>query len=179
MKKGKNDLYAGSWRRTARWMRRSSAPLVAGLVALGVGVEAMGADPNWMAVPTYVTADLKAGFLPDPWTQSLQAGGGDRVDSQLGPGCIGYIHGAAPDVDLNYEPGSASLYIHATSHADTTLVVNAPDGRWYCNDDFIGLDPMVVFQRPQRGNYNIWVGVHGSSSMQSATLKITELNPAN
>ncbi|MCE8014850.1 peptidase S1 [Halomonas sp. MCCC 1A17488] len=136
-------------------------------------------EPDWTAEPSYGSHHLSAGFTPDPWVQSLQAGGSTPVSAKLGPNCTGYIMASAPDIDLHYTAGSMPLYITVTSSADTTLVVNAPDGRWYCNDDFSGLDPVVMFQNPPSGMYNVWVGVHGSDQMQPATLKITELNPAN
>lgn len=131
---------------------------------------------NWQARPTYETATLRAGFTPDPWSRQLQAGGPNQATS-AGSGCSGYVNASAPDFDLNYTAGSLSLYIYATSDADTTIVVNAPDGRYYCNDDFMGLNPGVVFSSPQSGNYNIWVGVYGSGTTTPAQVKITELNP--
>ncbi|AXY42182.1 peptidase S1 [Halomonas sp. JS92-SW72] len=134
-------------------------------------------QPDWRAAPLYDTVTLAAGFVPDPWERQLQAGGGDEVGHELGPGCTGYINASAPDVDLNYQAANSPLYIHVVSDSDTTLVVNGPDGRWYCNDDFSGLDPALIFQNPLSGYYNIWVGVHGSSELRAATLRITELNP--
>ena len=134
-------------------------------------------EPDWTGDPSYGSQHLSAGFTPDPWTLHLQAGGSNSVSGNLGPGCTGYIMASSPDLDLYYTAGSMPLYIGVESHADTTLVISAPDGRWYCNDDFIGLNPLVLFQNPASGLYNIWVGVHGSNQLQSATLKITELNP--
>lgn len=136
-----------------------------------------GTQPNWRATPTFTTVNLSAGFTPDPWSYRLQAGGSDRIDANLGSGCVGFIHAGAPDVDLNYTSGSLSLYIRSDSSTDTTLAVLDPDGNWHCNDDSIGLDPVVSFQRPRSGNYNIWIGVHGSATTADATLQITEINP--
>lgn len=153
----------------------AGAALVCG-AALSFG-PALAEEPNWAGEPSYGSHHLSAGFTPDPWVQSLQAGGASQVNGALGPNCTGYIMASAPDIDLHYSAGSMPLYITVESSADTTLVINAPDGRWYCNDDFIGLNPLVIFQNPASGMYNIWVGVHGSSELQSATLKITELNP--
>ena len=36
---------------------------------------------------------------------------------------------------LNYRAGSYPLIISVASRSDTTLVVNGPDGSWYCDDD--------------------------------------------
>lgn len=155
----------------------SGALFVLGL-AMTFGT-AQAQAPDWTADPSYGSHHLAAGFTPDPWVQSLQAGGSTEVNGKLGPNCTGFIMASAPDIDLHYTAGSMPLYITAESNADTTLVINAPDGRWYCNDDFIGLNPLVMFQNPTSGMYNIWVGVHGNDEMQPATLKITELNPTN
>lgn len=151
----------------------------AGLLLAGmVAASSVQAQPNWAETPVYGTANLESGFTPDPWTQDLQAGGGGEASDNLASGCRGFINFSAPDVDLNYESGNFSLYIYADSDSDTTLVVNAPDGSWHCDDDSgDGLNPMVTFRKPQRGNYNIWVGVYSNAELQPATLNISELDP--
>ena len=54
--------------------------------------------------------------------------------------------------------------------------MNAPDGRWYCNDDANGLNPQVWWSNPMSGQYDIWIGTYGSGSgMASSTLTISEL----
>jgi len=156
-------------------LKRTLATVAAAAGALVAGTTS--AEPNWAAMPTYSTVDLIAGFLPDPWRLSLQAGGADKVSRRLGNGCTGYINEAAPDVDLNYTAGTGPLYIHASSSADTTLVILDPEGEWHCSDDAFGHDPIVVFDDPLDGNYNIWVGVHGRSGTAAAELWITEIDP--
>ena len=157
---------------------KSSVTCVAVVLATTFAMAA-SAQPNWQAVPTYTTVELRAGFTPDPWTLNLQAGGSDNIGASVGGECIGYINASAPDVDLNYDRGSGilSLYIHAQSNTDTTMVVLDPQGNWHCNDDTIGLNPMVAFQSPSSGNYNIWLGVLGSASTAPATLLISEIDP--
>ncbi|GKW50308.1 hypothetical protein [Halomonas sp. NCCP-2165] len=155
------------------WM---GALVGAGLMLAGVS-GAQANDLNWQATPTYGSISLSSGFMPDPQQVNLSAGGSTQVTSSLGSGCAGYVHGGAPDVDLYYDAGSLPLHIYVESQTDTTLVINAPDGRWYCNDDAIGLDPMVSFPKAQSGMYNIWVGVWGSSDLRNATLNFTEITP--
>lgn len=153
---------------------------IAGIHAVAASMliaEAAHAEPKWWATPTYSTIDLTAGFLPDPWRQSLRAGGPDRVPHSLGYACTGYINDTAPDVDLNYTAGSSPLYIRVSAAADTTLVVLDPAGEWHCSDDVIGFDPIVAFDAPLDGNYNIWVGMHGESSVAPAELRISEIDP--
>ena len=97
---------------------------------------------DYSADPTYGTVNLSSGFPEDPYGVSLSSGG-SRDASNLGGNCTGYIANA-PDVRLNYDAGNLPLYIYAGSSADTTLVINAPDGSWYCDDDSRGaLDPSM------------------------------------
>jgi len=80
-------------------------------------------------------------------------------------------------VRLNYNAGSYPLIISVRSNADTTLVVNGPDGSWYCDDDGgnQGLNPSIRFNGPSSGRYEIWVGTYGNSSLQPAELHISEV----
>ena len=158
-------------------LKKTALALAAVATFIAVSTQVVAQEPNWRASPTYTTVNLRAGFEPDPWTINIEAGGSMQTPSHLGYDCTGYIHGEAPDVDLNYTAGSYNLYIHVVSPSDTTLVINAPDGRWYCNDDTIGLNPMVMFSNPRSGNYNIWVGTYSSGRLEPATLLITEIDP--
>lgn len=115
---------------------------------------------------------LTAGFTPDPYRVQMTAGG--SVNGASLPGsCLGYIS-EAPDFEVSYDGGSLPLVFRTLSSSDTTLIINGPDGRWYCDDDSYGdLDAEVRFNRPQSGVYDIWVGtVDGGTA--SATLLITE-----
>ncbi len=130
---------------------------------------------NFNLPPTFGTVNLQAGFMPDPHRTALQAGGPIRATSALGRDCTGNI-AEAPDVRLNYSAGGFPLYIFARSSADTTLVVNLPDGSWICNDDFDGLNPGIVLNRPPSGQYDIWVGTWGGG-IAPAELGISEIPP--
>ena len=130
------------------------------------------ASPNLGASPTYGSRFLSAGFLPDPLAIGLQAGGPDDAGAVAG-GCNGSINFTAPDVNISYTAGGTPLSVYAESGSDTTLVVNAPDGRWYCNDDTDGLNPRVTFPNPMSGTYNVWVGTFGGGTA-SATLYVSE-----
>lgn len=146
------------------------AAAVAALAVLPASAQNVNAQPN------YGTISLRTGFTPDPQVIALSSGGEINAES-ISPDCRGYISNA-PDVRLNFSGGSSlPLIISVASRADTTLVVNAPDGRWYCDDDtgVNGLNPMVRFNRPLSGRYEIWVGTYGNSSLQPANLHISEL----
>lgn len=133
------------------------------------------AAQNMNARPNYGTMNLSAGFRDDPRVVSLRAGG-DIAASRISPRCRGFIT-SAPDVRLNYDAGSLPLIISVDARSDTTLVVNGPDGRWYCDDDggVNGLNPSVRFNRPMSGRYEIWVGTYAAGATRPARLHVSEL----
>ncbi len=146
--------------------------LAAAVCASASAIPAIAQDTG--ADPTYDTVRLSGGFTPDPYTIPIMSGGLTDA-SELGNGCRGYI-ATRPDVRLHFEPGSLPLYISATSEADTTIVINAPDGRWYCDDDSgDGLDPAFSFENPMGGRYEIWVGTYGEVENYEAEIHISEL----
>lgn len=132
---------------------------------------------NYRLNPTFGTVNLNSGFLPDPYTTSLQAGGSIAA-SNVGSNCRGYV-ADAPDYRLYYQSGRFPLHIFAQSGADTTLVINDPSGRWFCDDDGYGsLNPLVSFSNPASGQYDIWVGTYSQGSgFPQTTLSISELDP--
>ena len=125
--------------------------------------------------PNYGTINLSAGFNNDPRVIALRAGG-DIAAQRAGSGCSGFITNA-PDVRLNYQAGSLPLIISVASESDTTLVVNAPDGSFYCDDDggVNGLNPLFRINRPRSGRYEIWVGSYRAGSNDRARLNISEV----
>lgn len=152
-------------------MKLLSAALLA-TCSLATATSAAAQDLS--AQPTYATVNLSSGFPNDPYSVSVSSGG--SIDaSGIGTPCTGFIANA-PDVRLNYQAGSLPLYIYATSDSDTTLIVNAPDGQWYCDDDSNGgLNPQVTFLKPQSGQYDIWIGTYASADFHPANLLISEV----
>ena len=143
------------------------------LLAAAVPASAPAQDIN--GTPNYGTVTLRTGFTPDPRVVRVQSGG--TLDaSRVAANCAGFVT-AAPDVRLVYEAGSLPLIISVASGSDTTLVVNGPDGRWYCDDDggVNGLNPAIRFAHPASGRYEIWVGTYGRAALQDARLNISEL----
>jgi hypothetical protein len=121
--------------------------------------------------PTFGSATLRAGFLPDPFVKQLVAGG--PIETRLG-GVHAWIANA-PDFKLYYTAGRFPLTVHAESAADTTLLINRPDGTWIADDDSGGnLNPLIRFAQPQSGRYDIYVGTFNRATAR-ATLFITEL----
>lgn len=131
--------------------------------------------------PAFGVEKLPFGFTPDPFVLEMLAGGDVDAFDALGGDCLGYI-AEAPDFRILYTAGDAPLVIAATTDAgiDTTLVIAAPDGSWYCGDDTgASLDPQVIFEAPQSGQYDIWVGTFSEivDDFPEATLTISEIAP--
>lgn len=148
-------------------------------LGLTIGLAASGSAQDISAEPISETVELGSGFTPDPVIVEVISGGAidasDRVTD-----CSGYI-ASAPDVRLNYTADETAstlpLYIYAKSEGDTTLLINAPDGNWYCNDDSSsGNNPLVVFGPAMTGSYEIWVGSFDEDEYHDATLEISELD---
>lgn len=128
---------------------------------------------NFALNPTYGTNNLVARQTPVEVVQNLESGGNINA-AALGSPCAGFIANA-PDYRVNYSPGAHSLTFSVTSSYDTTLVVNGPDNRWYCDDDGgAGNNPMVRFDAPSAGQYDVWVGTYGESRLRPAQLRVTE-----
>lgn len=156
-------------------MKFSKAIVAAATLALlGSGAPLLAQDIS--GDPNFGSLSLTSGFMPDPQVVSVQSGG--EIDAQtIDQSCRGFISDA-PDFRLFYTAGSLPLIISVASDADTTLVVNAPDGRWYCDDDggVNGLNPSIRFDEPDSGRYEIWIGTYGSTANARASLHISEVS---
>jgi hypothetical protein len=159
--------------------------LSAALAAAPALAKGNSSGPNWEAQPLYTTLEIEPEFENDPRTVELEAGG-ERTIEGMGADCSGFVNWDAPDVDINYannkEPGDPAgtekLHIYVKADKDTTLLIYTPDRKWVCGDDIseANLNPLVTFDKPQAGNYNIWVGTYESGETQKATLYISELD---
>lgn len=113
---------------------------------------------------------LSAGFLPDPVTFDTYSGGPNDARN-IGGSCVGAVAVNA-DVTLYFDSAGGPLNIGIVSGSDTSLIIMAPDGRWYCDDDSYGLNPALEWGSAPSGRYEIWAGAVGEPA--SATIVITE-----
>jgi len=152
------------------------------LTSLTLGCTSGALAQNVGGTPLFGDVTLSAGFSPDPHVVAVSAGGGDSA-ADHGSACTGYIAADQPDYRLNYASGAYQLGAFVRATVDTTLIINAPDGSWHCNDDFAQLDassPGIVFASPLSGQYDIWVGTYSSDDGGTqATLVLTELDEAS
>jgi hypothetical protein len=142
----------------------------AAAVVLAAGAHAQ----DFTASPTYGSVNLNAGFTPDPFNVNITSGGSISA-SNVSSSCRGWVANA-PDYSVNYNAGGFDLTIGATSSSDTTLLVNGPNGEWYCDDDSgAGLNPLVQLNNPRSGRYDVWIGSYSSGDYAATVLSISEL----
>ena len=74
--------------------------------------------------------------------------------------CAGFI-GEESDFSFDLEAEGDRLRVYFEAQADSTLVVQLPDGTYLCNDDAVtgdNLNPLVEIPAPSSGRYNVFVG---------------------
>ena len=156
-------------------MNRTMGLAGAAIVALVCATGAAQACPDWQLDPPFGAVNLSAGFLPDPYQRSVTAGGAYNLQN-CGFSSAGYV-ARAPDFDLYYDAANGvPLTFYVESSFDTILLINAPDGSWYFDDDSHGnFDPAIYFDQPMTGLYDVWIGAYSRGSGLRARLFVTEL----
>ncbi|MDX2161940.1 MAG: SH3 domain-containing protein [bacterium] len=129
---------------------------------------------NFGLPPVFGSTALTSGFVPDPFTVAITAGGPANV-SYLGGGCTGNTT-SAPSFSVTYTPGAFPLLrFYFVGSGDTTMTINAPNGSYFCNDDSFGtFSPTIDFNSPTSGRYDIWIGTFSAGASISGTLNVTE-----
>ena len=147
-----------------------------------VGVSAAYAqselDPD--GTPSYGGRSLGPGLTPDPQVVTVLSGGPlDAAALDLGTDCNGFINDV-PDYRLTWAGQTPMLRLFFISEGDTTLVIRTPNGKYACNYDFDGLNPLVQLSSPDDGVYDIWVGSYDEGYLPGY-LMISELesSPSN
>lgn len=124
--------------------------------------------------PTYGSTALTTGFSPDPYQVIVTSGG--PVNISYLSGCVGFA-AVNPDFQVTFTAGGSSLLrFYYTSTADTTMVVRAPNGSFFCVDDsFSTANPTIDFGAPASGTYSVWVANYVDGVGATGTLAITEV----
>ena len=164
---GTYDIWVGTYSDGA------NSPATLFVTEIGDGGTVANGTLDWALPPVFGEVDLLAGFLPDPHSVELTAGGNIQATS-ADPSCVGMVT-AAPSYRLYYEAGTFPLYVWVNADADTTLVISDPSGNWICDDDggAVFLSPALGWGNPPSGQYDIWVGTYGGA-VAPATLNISE-----
>jgi hypothetical protein len=155
------------------WTWATAAAAALALIAAPAHAQSL----NTNASGTFGQVSLDSGFTPDPYSVTVAAGGpvdATRADED----CNASYLPSRPSFSLRYDNGDfPTLFIGATSEADTTIAVRAPNGQWFCDDDSGGdLNPLVSIEAPRSGRYQIYVGrffVEGETA--PAMLHISEV----
>jgi hypothetical protein len=108
---------------------------------------------------------LAAGFMPDPQTRTGTVMGTvdvSAVPNLYGGTCRGWVQ-PNPGHVMNLTTAFTYLRVHVTSTTDTTLIIQDPNGGFWCNDDADMLNPLI--EGPWNpGLWRIWVGVYSVST---------------
>ena len=127
--------------------------------------------------PRYGSHALAPGFSPAPATFNALSGGDIAVKSlNLGDNCLGYA-ASDPDFVIELTAEFARITFLNASEADTTLIINLPNGSWACNDDTNGLNPALVFHNAPAGGYRVWIGSYAAEANDESALYISEAGP--
>jgi hypothetical protein len=138
-------------------------------------VEAQSGCPDFSQSARLGSTSLDAGFLPDPYRNTVTSGGSTnaRNCSRLPSSCVGYVTNA-PDFSVRWDGRGGMLRFYYIGEGDPTLIVNDSSGRWHCNDDSNGgLNPTITLNSAGDGRYDIWVGNY-AGDYDDGTLYITE-----
>ena len=120
------------------------------------------------------TVALSTGFMPDPHVVTGRSGGGQPAESVISSTCRGHIT-PQPDHQFVAQTGFSFLRIMASSAGDTTLIIQAPDGSFLCDDDSgSNLNPRVEGSFAP-GTYNVWIGSFGQGEYHDYRLGFTEM----
>lgn len=145
---------------------------------VGLGLSLTATAEEWVS-----ELELRAGFVPDPYSTLVTAGG--AIDALgFGADCAGFINPQSPALVFDYDAINqySKLGFFVDSVIDTTLVVVAPDGQVHCNDDSVHLanaNPGLELGAAISGQYRVMVGSYESEQAGNpATLVITEYGPA-
>jgi heat shock protein HslJ len=111
-----------------------------------------------------------------PYTQQFTAGGEIGAFNLEQPNelCTGFIS-AAPTFRFDWTEPADQLVMFFESNVDTTLQVLAPDGNYYCDDDFQGSENINPWLKlaAANGTYHVWVGSFSLDTQAAGTLTIT------
>lgn len=103
---------------------------------------------------------LRVGRTPVSGTARVTPEGRNPV---VGPSCSGFIAATATATVEMRGAGPFGITATAEDGTDLVLVVQTPDGNWFCSDDADGLNPGIQFGTAENtavaaGTYRAWVG---------------------
>jgi hypothetical protein len=159
----------------------SSGRQTATLYVSEIGFAGVDNAVDVSGTPHHGSYRLRTGFAPNPFAMGVRAGGSVSADIALQAGHTiveGFCHGfmtREPTMRLTWSGNGEPLFLSAASDVDTLLLVNAPDGGWWCDDDSAGnLDPGLVIDDARNGVYDIYVATFSPGETATATVYVSE-----
>lgn len=139
-----------------------------------------GATPAIAQTANFGSLSLTPGFELDESSLNGYTGGSYSFSAltnrdQQGNSCLGYGD-SQPDYIFTLEQDFTALQLVVDSGgADTTLVIQGPEGFWCGNDiDDFNPDANVLSEDLKAGTYSVWVGTMTPGDRQNYTLTISE-----
>ena len=149
----------------------------AGLTTELINTERTSMDA--FAEARYGTLFVQAGHKPGGHRAAGMAGGPINVAEVIN-GCRGWVS-TRPDYRIRWTGQAESLGFQfeasesAAGNNDTTLTVRTPDGQVFCDDDSAGgMDPMIIINDPNAGDYAVWAGTHVESALIAGELMVLD-----
>lgn len=146
-------------------------------IALGC---VLSATPALAETANFGSRSLAPGFSLEDGSVTGFTGGSYSFSAlanrdEQGNSCLGYGD-SQPDYILTLEQDFAALQLVVDSGgADTTLVIEGPEGFWCGNDiDDFNPDAQIIGENVKAGSYSVWVGTMNAGDRQNYTLTISE-----
>ncbi len=148
-------------------------------LALALGC-ILSATPAMAETANFGSRSLTPGFGLEDSNVTGYTGGSYSFSAlanrdQQGNSCLGYGD-SQPDYILTLEKDFTALQLIVDSGgADTTLVIEGPEGFWCGNDiDDYNPDARIIGENVKAGSYSVWVGTMNPGDRQNYTLTISE-----
>jgi hypothetical protein len=130
------------------------------------------------APPPVVGGGINVGpGMPDPAMASGRFGGPISASS-LSSSCRGNISGA-PNHVVNVTGYMPVIRFVVNGDADTTLIVQFPDGRFSCDDDGGGYPHPLVEGSSGPGTIRVWVGAYSAGTTGNYLIGVTSNRGVN
>jgi serine protease Do len=94
--------------------------------------------------------------------------------STIDKNCTGYVN-ESPTLSVDWSGSAELIRVFYVSDHDPMLVIQLPSGEYVCNDNAhrLLLDPVIAMEKPEAGNYRIWVGAADEGQLVPGVLVIT------
>lgn len=140
----------------------------------------LGTTPALAETANFGSRSLTPGFSLEDGNVTGYTGGSYSFSALAnrdiqGNSCLGYGD-SQPDYILTLEKDFTALQLMVDSGgADTTLIIEGPEGFWCGNDiDDFNPDARIVGEDVKAGSYSVWVGTMTPGDRQNYTLTISE-----